>query len=357
MQACTWCRSILLAGLVTTGMTARAQPPAPAPAAPAQKGAAPAPAAPQKATPDVPGAVELRDPATLDKLCRDVRIPANEPTRGGDDVIRRRLAGASAAEARRTALERIYLVRIPSDRFQFEDYAPAEGRLTLDTSRGFHLMRGTLTLWSASAEPLVADLPVGVAQEAAVAKDKGKLNLTLYVHLDADPDVEDEQDTLKGEPCSTRPSSGAYQLAVTYLGGELVDAQSGRRYGRFITEKGRQTPAVAQALLGDTNLRIGAPDGAGDAAGTVLSAMEARRGSLQECYTRHGQGAEGGVVLALDVEKGGGIKDANVMVASLDNEPLQKCLMAEARGASISAATLGPARVTVPLVWSRDNAE
>ena len=192
--------------------------------------------------------VELREANVLAQLCREVKVPSNvqSPTM---DPVEQRMVVAQQVQSRRAALERIYVVMVPSDRYIFADYDLDEGRLMVSTQGGFHTLRGALGLWSTDSEPLEVPMVPAAAREAVTAKKRGELLLKLYVHLDADPD-ELEQDSLKGDPCATRPGTQSYQLAVTWLGGELLDVGHKKALASFATEAGRQTPALAQRLLG-----------------------------------------------------------------------------------------------------------
>jgi hypothetical protein len=316
----------------------------------------PAPASAPASAPALPrpaGVTFLDNLKAVETLCHQVRLPAAADNGPESDVVKDRLEHAARVDTRRAALERVYAVRLPSDRFRFADYAPDEGRLTLDASAGFHTLQGGLSAWSTDTEGLVFLVSLGTAQEVSRAKEQGRLSLTLYLHLDADPDEADEMDTLKGETCVSRAHSDAYQLAVTFLAGELHDAVSGRLLGRFTTDKGRQTPLVATYSLGEATLRMGAPEGAGNAAGAVLSAMEALRDKFQACYARLGGQAEGGTVLALEVDRTGTVRDVTVAVSSLESEELTACLAHVAKSARPVLKAESPMSVTVPLVWGR----
>ncbi|MBI5496413.1 MAG: hypothetical protein HY904_15425 [Deltaproteobacteria bacterium] len=324
----------------------------------AQSAARPGVAAPEPARPVHPSpavdpveeVVEVTDARTAGQVCADVRMPAM-PLEGAPDIVEQRLAAASQATARRAALERIYAVTIPSDRFTFGDYDTDAGVMSISTTGGFHVMQGALHVWTSETEPLELHMAVPAVQDALAARKTGALSLKAYFHLDADPD-DDGPDSLRGEPCASRAGVQAYVMAVTWLGGELWDTRGRRQLASFTTEKGRQTAHLAHMLLGQAQLRIGAPEGAGDGTGAVAAAMEARRAAFQECYAHHGRQAEGGMVLGLDL-KAGALERVGVDIASLDSDELGACLSAAVKTSQL-AAKGAAGHVTVPLVWSRD---
>jgi hypothetical protein len=297
--------------------------------------------------------VELKDVAMLATLCREVRLPAPLETTAGARDVEHKLANLSKTGERQAALERIYTLILPSDRFDFADYDVDTHKLTVATQGGFHTMQGALGLWSTDHEPLEIPLEVSAAQALLKAKKAGRLGLRLYVHLDADPEDTDV-DSLRGEPCATRPGTQSYALAVTWLGGELLDTGTGTSLARFATEKGRETPKVAHLLLGNAALRIGAPEGAGDSAGAVLAALEGRKDVLHACHEKHGRHAEGGVVLGLDVGKGGVVEKVGVDINSLEGDAVGRCVASEVKAARLTAKVPAGTHVTVPLVWGRE---
>jgi hypothetical protein len=297
-----------------------------------------------------PQVVELRELEQLDQLCKDVRLPA-APTLGHQGLVRQRLEAAAQAQARKAALSRSYVVWL-NDGVRFADFDADEGQLLVDVS-SVYTMRGQLGLWSSHSEPVPVPATSAQAQELVTLQERGALRVRLFVALDADAEADDEGDSLNGEPCATRPGSAAYQLRVNALGGQLEDARDGRILGRFVTEAGRHVAPIAQHLLGDAQLRIGAPEGAGEAAGTVLRGLEVQRSVLQKCYTDHGEHAEGGVVIGLDVDKAGGVSHPGIDVTSMESDALHQCLLSAVQGASLKVSNAAPTHVTVPLTWSR----
>jgi hypothetical protein len=313
--------------------------------------APPAPPAPVPAPAPAPAddVVELKELSQLAQLCRDVKVPSNAPSRSVD----LKQAVAQQVASRKAALERIYNVVIPADHYTFAEYSLEQGRMMVSTEGGFHTLRGALGLWSTDGEPLEVPMAPAAAQEAVAAQRKGELMLRLYVHLDADPD-ELEQDTLKGEPCATRPGTQAYQLAVSWLGGELIDVGHKKSLGTFATELGRQTPELAQRLLGNVDLRLGTPEGAGESSGVLLAALEGRRAALNGCHEKHGRHAEGGMVLGLDVAKGGVLEKVGIDVDSLGRDAVGKCVLEEVRALRPTLKVPAGTHITVPLVWGRE---
>lgn len=353
----------VMAFAVNAGAAATKKPAAAKPATPAAPSPAPAPTAdPGHTLPPVvlPSQADARDVVValsdlkgVQQVCDAVRLgPAGEgaPAR---NVLHDRLAFQDATERRRITLENVYTVEIPSDGFRFANYDPETGRLGLDGSRGFYAHRGALGMWSSDTEGLEVTVSAPDARALALAHDAGRIRLRLWLHLDADPDDAEAAGTLNAEPCATRPSTQAWQMAVHWLAGELWDVKDQKRLALFVTDKGRQTPVVAQSLLGATQLRVSVPEGAGEQGGAIQAALEGRKAALDGCYQKHGRHAEGGVGVGLAFGKDGTLSDANVDVATLENEDLEACVLAAVKG---GGALRGPAgsRVSVALVWERD---
>lgn len=296
--------------------------------------------------------VALRDRRVVAQLCEAVRVMEDPPPRGAG-AVGARLAQAQVARERKHALQRVYEAEIPAHGFFFADYEADRGVLTLNTFKPFFALGGDLALSTTESDPL--EIPLDEPRTRALLQEHeaGQLVLHVWFHLDADPDQENATDALRDQPCVMRPNTSSAKMVVSWLAGELRGPK-GQNRGRFLTDNGRRTAVVAQQMVGPTTLALGELDGAGNATPTLWPVLEGRKSALEACHAQHGRNAEGAVVLGLDFGKDGRLTRVGVEVGSLDNDPLEACVLGAVKGGQPPVRGPQSAHVTWSVAWNRD---
>jgi len=281
----------------------------------------------------------------LRRVCDTVR-PDSQVKFGGNEVERGK-ARAEYRKRRTAALERFYLVTVPSAGFSFREYDVGEKKLTLETRKVLAVAEGVdLGFPVGDDEPdIAAAVGPQPAERVVLLRVKGKLGLRLTFRLDPGQ---------RGDPCTRTPARKAVRVAVDTLAFELVEAGKTEK----MLYRG-ELPGYAEALQGSVpvkgpKVRLGKPSvGHGEPPAPLIAALRGLEPGLLQCYR---QGLEnnahlrGALVVGFRLDAGGRVTQASAEINSLGDDDVAACAVARVK-AHRFAKGVRPGRVSVPVYF------
>ncbi|MBI5482515.1 MAG: AgmX/PglI C-terminal domain-containing protein [Deltaproteobacteria bacterium] len=281
----------------------------------------------------------------LKRVCETVR-PDGQVKFTGNEVERGK-ARAEYRKRRVAALERFYLVTVPSIGFSFREYDVSEKKLTLETRKVLPLADGVeLAFAAGDDEPeIAAALGPQPAEQVVLLRGKGKLGLRLTFRLDPGQ---------AGDPCTRSPTRKVVKAAVDPLAFELVELAKVEK-----TLYRGELPGYTEALQGSVpvkgpKVRLGKPSaGQGEPPAPLIAALRGLEPALLQCYR---QGLEnnarlrGAIVVGFKLDAGGRVTHASAEINSLGDDEVTACAVARVR-AHRFARGVKPGRVSVPVYF------
>jgi hypothetical protein len=281
----------------------------------------------------------------LRRVCETVK-PDSQVKFTGNEVERGK-ARAEHKKRRAAALERYYLVTVPSLGFSFREYDVSEKKLTLETRKVLPLGDGVeLAFAGGDEEPeIAAALGPQPAEHAVLARGKGKLGLRLTFRLDPGQG---------GDPCTRYPARKAVKVTLDPLAFELVEMVKDER----MLYRG-ELPGYAEALQASVpvkgpKVRVGKASVAqGQAPPPLVAALRGLEPGLLRCYR---QGLEnnarlrGAIVVGFKLDAGGHVTQASTEINSLGDDDVTACTLAAVRAHRFGKG-IRPGRVSVPVYF------
>jgi TonB family protein len=281
----------------------------------------------------------------LRRVCEAVQPDARVKFSGNE--VERGKARAEHRKRRTAALERFYLVTVPSTGFSFREYDVTEKKLTLETRKALALAEAVdLAFAGGDDEPeIAAAVAPQPAENVVLLRVKGKLGLRLTFRLDPGQ---------SGDPCTRFPTRKAIKVAVDPLAFELVEAAKVER----MLYRG-ELLGYAEALQGSVpvkgpKVRFGKPSVAqGEPPAPLVAALSSLEPGLLQCYR---QGLEnnarlrGAIVVGFKVDAGGRVTHAGAEINSLGDDDVTNCALARVRAHRFVKAAR-PGRVSVPIYF------
>lgn len=270
-----------------------------------------------------PQEVALDEP-TLRELCaalREFSAPADA------DPAEQAVAAREADARRHQARAKTYRVEVPAKGFAFGRYLTTDSRLELDGDRPLKALEGALTL------DLEGIDDVGFAarpeQVSAWNREKKANGLKLVVAFKPG-----------SEHCAGNPQAQAFRLAGRAVSWQLVGSS-----GPVATADAEGEPASAGAPRSARIERI-AMDSDAPSPEEGKERISGVQGALERCAERAQR--TGSVVVQFAVQ-GGHVREPQVILDSVRDEAVARCLAQALNGAVMSGATSGRGTASIAL--------
>jgi hypothetical protein len=281
----------------------------------------------------------------LRRICDIVR-PDGQVKFTGNEVERGK-ARSEYRKRRQAALERFYLVTVPSLAFSFREYDVSERKLTLETRKPLGVGEGVEVGFAAGDdEPeLAAAVGPQPAEVIVLLRGKGKLGLRMSVKLDPGQ---------TGDPCTRSPTRKSVKVTVEPLAFELVEAGKVEK----MHYRG-ELPGYDDALHGSVpvkgaRVRFGKPSvGQGEASAALIAALRTLEPGLLQCYRaglENNARLRGALVVGFKLDAGGRVLHASAEINSLGDDQVTTCAVAHVRAHRFTKG-VRPGRVSVPVYF------
>jgi hypothetical protein len=277
-------------------------------------------------------------PEALVGLCHVLRDERAVDFQG--NAVEQARASAVHAERRRAAQTASYVTVVPATGFAFRNYQMGEGRLVLDTDRGFSLGDGA-ELFSPSQDPAPGfALSADVADRLLAERAVGRLALRLVFRP--------ARSELRKDGCVWLGGGRVVKMEIEIVAAALL-GPSGEVLARGDTGEYSDSGLPVRSPKVSVRKPRG-PDGT-DVSAQVAESFSPLSAAALPCYHRVllvRPSLRGTLVLAIRMGKAGKVEEARIEMSSLGDDAVSACVVAAASKTSLPGLAPGQ-RFSVPL--------